>query len=700
MRHVPILSVIVLAVLLTGSKRSSNPFLGEWDTPFKVPPFDEIKLEQYKPAFDEGMKRHKEEVEAIIGNDSAPTFENTIEAMDRSGALLARVSRVFFAMRSSMTNDDIEVIAKDVAPRLSKHSDEIRLNNALFQRVRAVYEQRTKLDLTPEQGKLLEESHKSFVRGGAKLPPDKKDRLKELNAELSVLSLKFGENVLKENNRFELVIEDKADLAGLPTSVIAAAAETATERGHEGKWVFTLHKPSMIPFLQYSERRGLREKIYKGYINRGDNDDELDNKETLARMATLRIERAELLGYETHAHYVLEENMAKKPENVYKLLDELWQPALKRAKAEAADMQKMIDEEGGGFKLESWDWWYYAERVKKAKYDLDEEMLRPYFKLENVLAGAFELASRLFGLQFEERSDVPKYHEDVKVFEVKEADGTHVGILYVDYFPRASKRGGAWMGDFREQSIVNEKNIRPVIYNVGNFSKPTADKPSLLSFDEVNTLFHEFGHALHGLLSNCTYESLAGTNVARDFVELPSQIMENWASEPEVLKMYARHYETGEPMPDGLIEKVIKARHFNQGFATVEYLAASFLDMDWHTLAEAKSKTDVLEFEDKSLGKIGLIPEIISRYRSTYFRHIFAGGYSSGYYSYIWAQVLDADAFQAFKEAGDLFDRKTAKAFRDNILSRGDTEDPMTLYKRFRGKEPSIEPLLERRGLK
>jgi len=694
------LSVIVLAVLLTGSKRSSNPFLGEWDTPFKVPPFDEIKLEQYKPAFDEGMKRHKEEIEAIIRNDSAPTFENTIEAMDRSGALLARVSRVFFAMRSSMTNDDIEVIAKDVAPRLSKHSDEIRLNNALFQRVRAVYEQRTKSDLTPEQGKLLEESHKSFVRGGAKLPPDKKDRLKELNAELSVLSLKFGENVLKENNRFELVIEDKADLAGLPSSVIAAAAETANERGHEGKWVFTLHKPSMIPFLQYSERRGLREKIYKGYINRGDNDDELDNKETLARMATLRIERAELLGYETHAHYVLEENMAKKPENVYKLLDELWQPALKRAKAEAADMQKMIDEEGGGFKLESWDWWYYAERVKKAKYDLDEEMLRPYFKLENVLAGAFELASRLFGLQFEERSDVPKYHEDVKVFEVKEADGTHVGILYVDYFPRASKRGGAWMGDFREQSIVNEKNIRPVIYNVGNFSKPTADKPSLLSFDEVNTLFHEFGHALHGLLSNCTYESLAGTNVARDFVELPSQIMENWASEPEVLKMYARHYETGEPMPDGLIEKVIKARHFNQGFATVEYLAASFLDMDWHTLAEAKSKTDVLEFEDKSLGKIGLIPEIISRYRSTYFRHIFAGGYSSGYYSYIWAQVLDADAFQAFKETGDLFDRKTAEAFRDNILSRGDTEDPMTLYKRFRGKEPSIEPLLERRGLK
>jgi len=690
----------MLAVLLTGSKRSSNPFFGEWDTPFEVPPFDEIKLEQYKPAFDEGMKQHKEEIEAIVENESEPTFENTIEAMDRSGAMLARVSRVFFAMRSSMTNDDIEAIAKDVAPRLSKHRDEIRLNDALFQKVRVVYEQRAKLDLTPEQDKLLEEYHKRFVRGGAKLPPEEKERVKELNAELSVLSLKFGENVLKENNRFELVIDDKADLDGLPSSVIAAAAETATERGHEGKWVFTLHKPSMIPFLQYSERRELREKIYKGYINRGDNDDELDNKETLARMATLRIERAGLLGYETHAHYVLEENMAKKPENVYKLLDELWKPALKRAKAEAADMQKMIDDEGGDFKLQSWDWWYYAERVKKAKYDLDEEMLRPYFKLENVLVGAFEVSSRLFGLQFEERTDVPKYHEDVSVFEVKEADGTHVGILYVDYFPRASKRGGAWMGEFREQLKMNGENIRPVIYNVGNFSKPTADKPSLLSFEEVNTLFHEFGHALHGLLSNCTYESLAGTNVARDFVELPSQIMENWASEPEVLKMYARHYETGEPMPDELIEKIIKTRHFNQGFATVEYLAASFLDMDWHTLTEAKSKSDVLQFEDKSLGKIGLIPEIISRYRSTYFRHIFAGGYSSGYYSYIWAQVLDADAFQAFKETGDLFDPKTAKAFRENILSRGDTEDPMTLYKRFRGKEPSIEPVLERRGLK
>jgi len=690
----------MFAMLLTESKGWANPFFAEWDTPFDVPPFDQVKLEHYRPAFDEGMEQHKKEIAAIIGNGAAATFENTIEALDRSGAMLDRVSRVFFAMRSSMTNDDIEAIAKDVAPELSKHRDEIRLDDSLFQKVKAVYEKGDKLDLDPEQLKLLEEQYKGFVRGGAKLPSDKKGRFKEINAELSVLSLKFGENVLKENNRFELVIDDKADLAGLPEGVVAAAAEAAADRDHEGKWVFTLHKPSMIPFLQYSERRGLRENIYKGYINRGNHGDELDNKEILARMAALRIERAKLLGYETHAHYVLEENMAKRPENVYELLDQLWKPALKRAKMEAADMQKMIDEEGGDFKLASWDWWYYAERVKKAKYDLDEEMLRPYFKLENVLNGAFEVATRLYGLQFEEHTDVPKYHEDVSVFEVKEADGTHVGILYVDYFPRASKRGGAWMGEFREQSEVDEKDVRPVIYNVGNFSKPMADKPSLLSFEEVNTLFHEFGHGLHGLLSACTYESLAGTNVSRDFVELPSQIMENWASEPEVLKMYARHYETGEAMPDELIEKILKARHFNQGFATTEYLAASFLDMDWHTMTESRPDVDVLEFEDKSLNKIGLIPEIISRYRSPYFRHIFAGGYSSGYYSYIWAQVLDADAFQAFKETGDLFDRKTAAAFRANILSKGDTEDPMTLYKRFRGKEPGIEPLLERKGLK
>ena len=688
-----------LLMTATTALAADNPFFTQWETPFGVPPFNEIKLEHYSPAFEKGMKEEKEEVAAITANPAAPTFENTVEALERSGALLDRVSMVFFAMKSSMTNDELQAIAKEIVPKLSEHGDEIRLSEPLFQRIEAVYQQKDDLDLTPEQMRLLEENYKSFVRGGAKLSPEKKERLTEINSELSLLSLNFGEHVLKENNRFELVVEDEADLAGLPEGVIAAAAETAKERGHEGKWVFTLHKPSLIPFLQYSERRDLREKMYKGYINRGNHDDELDNKKICAEMAALRVEKAKLLGYETHAHFVLEDNMAKEPDKVYELLRKLWKPALARAKAEAAEMQKMIDEEGGDFKLQSWDWWYYAEKLKKAKYDLDEEMLRPYLKLENVLDGAFDVATRLYGLQFEKRSDVPVYHEDVTCYEVKEADGTHVGLLYADYFPRKSKRGGAWMSEFRAQSKEDGKNIRPVIYNVGNFSKPTGNKPSLLSFEETETLFHEFGHALHGLLSNCTYESLSGTNVSRDFVELPSQIMENWASEPEVLKMYARHYETDEPMPDELIEKIRKARHFNQGFATTEYLAASFLDMDWHTLTESDPDKDTLAFENEALDEIGLIPEIISRYRSPYFQHIFAGGYSSGYYSYIWSAVLDADAFEAFKETDDLFDAKTAKAFRENVLSKGNTDDPMKLYKQFRGKEPSIEPLLKRRGL-
>ena len=694
-------TTILTATLLmtTTAMAADNPFFSEWNTPFGVPPFDEIKLEHYAPAFEEGMKQNKAEVAAIAESPAAPTFENTVEALERSGDLLDRVAMVFFAMKSSMTNDDLQAIAKDIVPKLSEHSDEIRLSEPLFRRIEAVYEQKDDLDLTPEQLRLLEENYKSFVRGGAKLSPEKKERLTEINSELSLLSLNFGEHVLKENNRFEMVLDNKADLAGLPEGVIAAAAETAKERGHEGKWVFTLHKPSLIPFLQYSERRDLREKIYKGYINRGNHDDELDNKEICAKMAALRVEKASLLGYKTHADFVLEDNMAKEPGKVYELLRKLWTPALARAKAEAAEMQEMIDAESGDFKLQSWDWWYYAEKLKKAKYDLDEEMLRPYLKLENVIDGAFEVASRLYGLQFEERPDVPTYHEDVTCFEVKEADGNHVGLLYVDYFPRKSKRGGAWMSEFRAQSKQDGKDIRPVIYNVGNFSKPTGDKPSLLSFEETETLFHEFGHALHGLLSDCTYESLSGTNVSRDFVELPSQVMENWASEPEVLKMYARHYETDEPMPNELIEKIIKARHFNQGFETTEYLAASFLDMDWHTQTEPKCDLDTLAFENESLGKIGLIPEIISRYRSPYFQHIFSGGYSSGYYSYIWSAVLDADAFEAFKETGNLFDQKTAKAFRENVLSKGNSDDPMTLYKKFRGKEPAIEPLLKRRGL-
>ncbi len=700
MRYIILLGAVAIAFMLTGSKQSTNPFFSEFDTPFQVPPFDEIQLEHYGEAFEAGMKAHDQEIDAIAVTRDRPTFENTIEALEYSGAMLSRVSNVFFSMNSSMTNEDMQAIAKDVTPKLSAHYDAINLNEHLFAKVQAVYEDKANLDLTPEQNKLLDEYYKGFVRGGAKLEKAQKERFKEINKRLSVLSLQFGENILKETNKYELVIDNEADLAGLPDNAIAGAAEAAAAKEYAGKWVFTLHKPSMIPFIQYSEKRELREEIYRAYTERGNHNDELDNKKIVAEMVALRAERAQLLGFETHAAYVLDDNMAKTPDNVYKLLHQLWTPALERATMELIEMQAIIDAEGGGFKLQSWDWWYYAEKLKKLKYDLDEEMIRPYFKMENVRAGAFEVATRLYGLQFVQRTDLPRYHEDVEVFEVKDADGTHIAILYADYFPRASKRGGAWMGEFMQQSVVGGKNMRPVVYNVGNFTKPTGDQPSLLSFDEVNTLFHEFGHGLHGMLSQCNYETLAGTNVSRDFVELQSQIMENWASDPVVLKMYAVHYETGEPMPDELIEKIGKARHFNQGFATTEYLAASFLDLDWHTVRTTEPIGDVLLFEMESLDKIGLIPEIISRYRSPYFRHIFAGGYSAGYYSYVWAEVLDADAFQAFKETGDVFDQKTAALFRTNILERGGTDDPMKLYIQFRGQEPSIEPLLERRGLK
>ena len=697
MKKTFLLLFIAGLLLCSCLQQEENPLLSEFDTPFQVPPFDKIKEEYYLPAFKEGMEQQNMEIEAIVNNPETSTFKNTIEAMESTGSLLRRVGNVFGVLNGSMTNEDMQNIAKEIAPLRSKHRDNIRLNGKLFQRIKAVYEQKDKLDLTTEQNTLLVKYYKDFVRSGANLDEEKKATLKEINQEISVLTVQFGENVLKENNRFEMVIDNREDLAGLPQAVITGAEEAAKERGHEGKWVFTIHKPSMIPFLQYSEKRDLREKIFKAYINKGDNNDELDNKAILAKIAALRVKRANLLGYRTHADYVLENNMAKKSENVYKFLEQLWKPALKMAKREAKELQEMIRKEGHDFKLQPWDWWYYAEKLKKAKYALDEEMLRPYFKLENARDGAFAVASKLYGIQFIERDDIPKYHEDARVFEVKEADGTHIGILYTDYFPRASKRGGAWMNSFRKQSR-HGKEIYPVITNNGNFSKPTGDKPALISSEEVSTLFHEFGHGLHGLLSDCTYNRLSGTSVPRDFVEVQSQIMENWAFEPEVLKMYAKHYETGEVIPQELIDKLKKAKHFNQGFVTVEYLAASFLDMDWHTLTEAK-ELDVHEFETESLNKIGLIPEIIVRYKSPYFRHIFSGGYASGYYSYIWAEVLDADAFEAFKETS-LFDQKTAQSFRENVLERGGTEDPMVLYKRFRGAEPKVEALLKRRGLK
>lgn len=697
MKEFVVFTVVGLVIFMFCSTRDENPFFSEYNTPFQTPPFHLIKTVHYMPAFKEGMKQQRAEIKQIVKNPQVPTFENTIEALERSDALLTKVDNVFDNMRSALTNDELQIIAKEVAPLLSKHSDDIFLDEGLFKRVKTVYENRAEFNLNQEQKMLLNETYKAFVRGGANLPEDKKAEFREINKELSLLSIQFGENVLEEDNAFELLIEDENDLAGLTEAIITSAAEAANERGHSGKWVITLHKPSFMPFLQFSDKRELREKVFKAYINRANNSNEYDNKEILEKMVDLRLKRAKLLGYETHASFILEENMAKNSENVYGLLAQIWKPALRKAKRERAALQTLIDEEGHSFKLQPWDWWYYAEKLKKQKYDLDEEIMKPYFKMENVREGAFMVANKLWGITFEERTDIPVYHSDVKVFEVKEADGTHIGIYFTDYFPRASKRGGAWMSSYRKQYRLDDRNFTPIITNVGNFTKPTGEVPSLLRWEEVETLFHEFGHALHGLLSDRTYQSLTGTSVPRDFVELPSQIMENWASEPQVLKMYARHYQTDELIPDELIQKIQNTSKFNQGFVNVEKVSAAFLDMDWHTLTEPTDQK-VLEFEENSLDKIGLIPEIVVRYRSPNFRHIFAGGYSAGYYSYMWAEVLDADAFQAFKENG-IFDRETGNAYRISILAAGGTEDPMVLYRRFRGKDPSVQPLLDRRGL-
>jgi peptidyl-dipeptidase Dcp len=690
------LVAVACAFLCSFSPQDGNPLLAEFNTPFGAPPFDRIRLEHYMPAYQEAMLRHREAIAAIAANPEAPTLANTLEPLEASGLLLERVDNIFQSMNSANTSDEMQEIAKKIAPVLSAHYDEIIFNEKLFARIKAINEQKDGLELNQEQKRLAEKTYREFVRGGANLNAADKAALTDINKKLSVLELQFEDNLLEETNRFEMVIDDKADLAGLPDAVVTAAAETAKQRGHDGKWIFTVQKPSMIPFLQYSERRDLREKIYKAYISRGDHNDDVDNKKVVLRIVSLRAKRSHILGYETYADFALDDAMAKNPKAVYDFLGELWKPALARAKDEAASLQKMIDGEGKHFKLESWDWWYYAEKLRKAQYNLDDEMLRPYFELENVRNAAFMLAGKLYGLTFEERSDIPKYNPEVRVFEVKETDGKHIGLLYTDYFPRDNKEGGAWCGGFRAESRIGGKIETPLVTNCGNFVRPTGDTPSLLNFDEVTTMFHEFGHALHALLSETTY--LTTQEVATDFVELPSQIMENWATDPEFLKMYARHYQTGEPIPDELIAKIVKSSTFNQGFMTTEYLAASLLDMNWHSMPEP-AIADADSFETKSLNRIGLIPEIVSRYRSTYFAHVFGdGGYAAGYYSYIWAEVLDADAFQAFKETS-LFDQETAQAFRKCILAAGGSEDEMTLYRKFRGREPKIEPLLARRGL-
>ncbi|MDM8241888.1 M3 family metallopeptidase [Phocaeicola barnesiae] len=677
------------------STESENPFFSEFQSPYGSPDFDRIQLADYEPAFLKGIEQQNQEIKAIVENPEAPTFENTIVALDNSGEILSRVSGVFFALTSADTNDELMALESKIAPMLSEHSDNIYLNEALYQRVAKVCEQEKSgaIQLTTEQHYLLEKYRKAFERSGAALDKEKQARLREINKELSTLTIDFSNHVLADNNAFKLVVDKQEDLAGLPEAVIAGAASEAEAQGEKGKWVFTLQESSRTPLLQYAQNRELRKQIYQAYTSLGNRNNENDNKEILKKILTLRVEKAQLMGYDTYAAYVLADNMAKTPENVLDFLHNLWGYSIQNAKKEAAELQQIMDKEGKGEKLEAWDWWYYAEKLRQQKYNLNEDEIKPYFSQEDVQKGLFYVVNKLYGITLTPTDTVPVYNKDVKTYIVNDADGSFLGLFYCDYMPRASKQSGAWMSNFREQ----KEGVRPLIYNVASFTKPAGDTPSLLTIDEAKTMFHEFGHALHGMLSQCKYQGVSGTAVAQDFVELPSQIMEHWTVEPEVLKVYARHYKTGEVIPDELVAKIENQALFNQGFMTTELLAAALLDMEFHNLTTTEG-LDVVAFEKQLMDKLGLIPQIAPRYRATYFRHIM-GGYDAGYYSYLWAERLDADAFEAFKEHG-IFDPATAKAFRQNILEKGGSDNPMKLYETFRGAQPSLEPLLKNRGLK
>lgn len=678
---------------------ATNPFFEDWDTPYGIPPFDQIKDEHFKPAFEKAIAEVRAEVEAIANNPEEPTFANTIEAMEYNGKLLNKVSNVFYNLTSAHTNPTLQAISKEIGPQLSSLRDDVNLNENLFKRVSALYAKKDELGLRPDQMRLLEDSYKSFVRGGAELNEEQKEKLRELNKQMTQLSLEFAENVLAETNNWELVIDNEEDLAGLPQWFIDASAKTAEERGHEGKWVITTHRTSKDPFLINSTKRDLREKVYYAYTHRGDNDNEYDNKKIAIKLAELRAEKANLMGYKSHADFVLEERTAKNADNVSKLLDQVWPAAIKQAKAEVAAMQEMINEEGGDFTFAAHDWRHYAEKIRKAKYSLNEEEVKPYFSLDSTLEGVFYTANRLFGMNFKERFDLPKYHEDVRTFEVTDEKGELIGIYLADFYVRDSKRGGAWMNSYRKQFVTEDgQYVKPIIVNVLNFPRPVGDEPTLLTFDQASTLFHEFGHATHGLLSDGFYPSQTGTSVPRDFVEFPSQVLENWMLEPEVLAQFAKHYKTGEVIPQDMIDKIQAAAQFNQGFATTEYMAATLLDLAWHTQQVGDEVKDADAFEKAVLEEVGLIPEIAPRYRTTYFSHIFSGGYSAGYYSYIWSEIFAADAYQAFRENG-IFDEETADKFVEYILSKGGTQDPLELYKKFRGKEADPKYLLKSRGL-
>lgn len=672
-----------------------NPFFEEYETPFKIPPFEKIKFEHYEPAFMQGIDEHQKEIVKIAQNEKEPTFENTLEALESSGKTLDKVANVFYNLLGSNTNDEFDALAVKMSPLLSAHNDKILLNKELFERIKFLKSNEPSLKLSDEQKRLLDETYKRFQRAGANLDQEAMIRLTEINSSLSSLSVQFDQNVLKETNGYSLIIDDPDDLQGLPNEEIRQASLLASSEGHDGKWVFKPTRVSMYPFLTYSEKRELRENLYKSYILRGDNDNDFDNKEIIKKMVALRKEKANLMGFETHADYVLDNTMAKTTLNVNKLLDTVWNPGIEKAKGEVEAMQEIIIEEGGNFKLEAWDWWHYSEKLRQEKFDFKEEEVKPYFSEDKVLKGAFEVAKKLFEITFTERDDLPKYREDIRTFVVEDFNNQVIGIFYTDFTQRPNKGGGAWMNTFRSQSKFEGKTI-PIVINVCNFPPKNVDGVSLLSFEQVETLFHEFGHGLHGLLSDVNYPSLSGTAVTRDYVEFPSQMMENWAREPEVIKTFAKHYITGETIPDELLAKISEARTFNEGFETSEYVAAAHLDMAFHM--EKDPIEDIDAFEDETLKNLGLIPEIESRYRSTYFGHIFAGGYSSGYYSYLWTEVLEADAFEAFKQNG-LYHKETADKLKKYVYSSGNTKDLMEQYVKFRGKEPDIQPLLEKRGL-
>ncbi|WP_017731901.1 M3 family metallopeptidase [Nafulsella turpanensis] len=674
-----------------------NPLLQTFDTPFGTPPFSEIKNEHFLPAFEQAIQSAKEEVEKIKSNSEQPDFSNTVEALERSGETLGRISSIFFNLNSAETNDEIQKIAREVSPLLSDYSNDIMLDEVLFSRIHEVYESADRKGLSPEEKTLLEKTYKSFVRNGAHLAEEKKQRLREIDKELSQLSLEFGEHVLKETNSFTLEISEEKDLAGLPDHVVEAAAGTAKEKGKEGSWVFTLHFPSYIPFMTYADNRELREKMFRAYGSKAFKGDENDNQEVILKKVRLRQERATLLGYSSHADFVLEERMAESPAKVNEFLENLLHYAKPVAEKELDELRAFAQSIGGPEQLQRWDISYYAEKLKKEKFAVDDEMLKPYFRLENVVGGVFQVAKRLYGLEFKELANVPVYHPDVKAYEVLDEQQQHLAVFYADFFPRPGKRNGAWMTSFRGQKKVNGMDIRPQVSIVCNFTKPTQTKPSLLTFNEVTTLFHEFGHALHGMLADGNFESLSGTSVYWDFVELPSQVLENWVYEKESLDLFARHYETGESIPEELIRKIKESANFMEAYQTVRQIGLAKLDMGWH-VPEATKVNDVGAYEQELQKETDLLPPVEGTNTSCSFSHIFQGGYASGYYSYKWAEVLDADAFEFFQEKG-IFNKDTADLFKKHVLSAGGSEHPMELYKRFRGKEPSPKALLKRTGM-